>query len=107
MYPRTIRAEQEFVWRPTTSWRQHIIRLVVVGVAVTVFVWSTPLPINTVTTRGAAMPDPASKQSTENSVLPTISPQTPARFDERPDVVESSQAIGEVRRPTPWVIRAQ
>ena len=107
MYRRTIRGKQEFVWRPKTRWRKNIIRLVVVGVALAVFVWGALLPINTVTTLRAVMPEPTSKSSAENSVSQTKSPQTRGRFDERLDVVESSQSMGEARRPAPWVIRAQ
>ncbi len=107
MYRRKTRDEDGFVWQPKTNWRKQIIRLVVVGGAMGIFVWSTLLPISTVTTRRAETPEPALKQSTENSAPRTISRQTQLRFEERLDVVETSRAMGEARRPAPWVIRAQ
>ena len=83
------------------------IRLGIVGTVIAVFVWSTLPPINTVTTLRAVMTEPASQTAAENSVSQTISPQTRGRLDERPNVVETSQATAKARQPSTWIIRPQ
>ena len=121
MFRRSIRDEGEFVWKRRTTWSQHLVRLLIVAVAIGALAWGTLVPINELTTQRVVMPEPASITSIENPVSQTVVPQShspaaavmiprqrsQALIDDRPDRVETSPSMSEARRPDPWVIRTQ
>ena len=121
MFRRSIRDEGEFVWKRRTSWSQHLVRLLIVAVAVGALAWVTLLPINELTTQRVVMPEPVSVTSAEDTVSQTVVHQShspaaavmiprqrsQALIDDRPDGVETSPSMSEARRPDPWVIRTR